>query len=134
MYSCLELSYNHLESEEPKSFFLLCGLLGDGDISMEDLLKYFMGLDLFGFMDSLEIARDKFVTLVKILKSSSMLLDVVEDVQKYFREKPPSLYFVEEEARKEFVRMHDVIHDVAKSIASKDPHRYEVKEDVSLQE
>ena len=36
VYSCLKLSYNHLESNDAKSLFLLCGLLGDGDISMDD--------------------------------------------------------------------------------------------------
>ena len=126
VYTCLELSYNHLASDEVKSFFLLCGLLGDLDISLDDLLKYGVGLDLFDYMDSLEKARDKVVTLVKILKASSLLLD-----GQYL--KTSSLYFVEEEGNG-YVRMHDIIRDVAKSIASKDPHRFLVKEDVSLQE
>ena len=39
VYSCLELSYNHLESNDAKLLFLLCGLLGNGDVSMDDLLK-----------------------------------------------------------------------------------------------
>ena len=52
VYSCLELSYNHLESDEVKSLFLLCGLLGDGDISLDDLLKYGMDLDLFDYIDA----------------------------------------------------------------------------------
>ena len=126
VYTCLELSYNHLESDEVKSFFLLCGLLGDLDISLDDLLKYGVGLDLFDYMDSLEKARDKVVTLVKILKASSLLLD-----GQYL--KTSSLYFVEEEGNG-YVRMHDVIRDVAKSIASKDPHRFLAKVDASLQE
>ena len=54
VYSCLELSYKYLESKEAKPLFLLCGLLGNGDISLDDLLKYVMGLDLFGYMDSLK--------------------------------------------------------------------------------
>ena len=54
MYSCLALSYKYLESNEAKPLFLLCGLLGNGDISLDDLLKYVMGLDLFGYMDSLK--------------------------------------------------------------------------------
>ncbi|XP_034707099.1 disease resistance protein At4g27190-like [Vitis riparia] len=130
VYSCLELSYNHLESDEVKSLFLLCGLLGDGDISLDDLLKYGMGLDLFDYMDSLESARDKIVTRVKILKDSSLLLDSLEDV--HYR-KPSSSFFVEE--GNGFIRMHEVVRDVAKAIASKDPHhRFVVNEDVRLQE
>ncbi|XP_059598477.1 probable disease resistance protein At4g27220 [Vitis vinifera] len=129
VYSCLELSYNHLESDEVKSLFLLCGLLGDGDISLDDLLKYGMDLDLFDYIDALEQARNKLLTLVEILKASSLLLEV-EDGS--YRE-APSLVFVEE--GNGFVRMHDVVRDVAKAIASKDPHhRFVVKEDVRLQE
>ena len=47
VYSCLELSYNHLKGDEVKRLFLLCGMLGYGDISMDLLLKYGMDLDLF---------------------------------------------------------------------------------------
>ena len=74
-------------------------------------------------------ARNKLLTLVEILKASSLLLEV-EDGS--YRE-APSLVFVEE--GNGFVRMHDVVRDVAKAIASKDPHhRFVVKEDVRLQE
>ena len=83
---------------------------------MDDLLKYVMGLDLFGYMDSLEKARNKIVTLVKILKASSMLLGVVAFAQKY--RGPPSFYFEEKEEGSGFVRMYDNIRDFAKSIAS----------------
>ena len=136
VYSCLELSYNYLSNkysnDDAKSVFLLCGLLGDGDISMDDLLKYVMGLDLFGYMNSLEKARDKIVSVVNILKASSLLLDVVEDGHTY--RPPPSSYFLEEEESNGYLRMHDVIRDVARSIASKDPHRFVANEDFSLQE
>ena len=136
VYSCLELSYNYLSNkysnDDAKSLFLLCGLMGDGDISMDDLLKYVMGLDLFGYMNSLEKARDKIVSVVNILKASSLLLDVVEDGHTY--RPPPSSYFLEEEESNGYLRMHDVIRDVARSIASKDPHRFVVNEDFSLQE
>ena len=79
VYSCLEWSYKRLISVEVKSLFLLCGLLGDGDISLDDLLKYGMGLDLFDNIDSLEQARDRVVALVKILKASRPLLDALAD-------------------------------------------------------
>ncbi|RVX18492.1 hypothetical protein CK203_006787 [Vitis vinifera] len=94
-----------------------------------DLLKYVMGLDLFGYIHSLEQTRNKLLTRVEILKASSLLLEV-EDGRNC---EAPSLFFMEEGNR--FVRMHDVVRDVAKTIASKDPHhRFAVKEDVRLQE
>ena len=79
VYSCLELSYNHLKGDEVKRLFLLCGMLGYGDISLDQLLKYGMGLDLFEHVSSLEQIRNKLVTLVKILKNSSLLLDVEDE-------------------------------------------------------
>ena len=74
VYKCLALSYNHLK-DELKPLFLLCGCLSYGDISMYELLRYAVGLDLFDHIKSLEEARDKLVTLVSDLKASSLLLD-----------------------------------------------------------
>ena len=94
-----------------------------------DLLKYVMGLDLFGYIHSLEQTRNKLLTWVEILKASSMLLEVEDGLNC----EASSLFFMEEGNR--FVRMHDVVRDVAKTIASKDPHhRFAVKGDVRLQE
>ncbi|EOY20453.1 NB-ARC domain-containing disease resistance protein, putative [Theobroma cacao] len=45
VYSAIELSYNHLESEELKQTFLLCSLLGH-HVAIQDLLKFTMGLGL----------------------------------------------------------------------------------------
>ena len=75
VYSCLELSYNHLESDEVKSLFLLCGVLGLGDIYMDFLLLYAMGLNLFKGFFSWEKAANKLITLVENLKASSLLDD-----------------------------------------------------------
>ncbi|KAJ9691580.1 hypothetical protein PVL29_013692 [Vitis rotundifolia] len=123
VYSCLELSYNHLEDDEIKSLFLLCALLGDGDISMDRLLQYAMGLNLFKGIYSWDEATNKLITLVENPKASSLLLDGEdEDDEK-------SLFFDESM----LFRMHDVVHDVARAIASKDPHRFVVKEAVGLQ-
>ena len=130
VYSCLEWSYKHLKSAEAKSLFLLIGSLGNGDIPLDDLLKYGMGLDLFSKIDSLEHARDRVVSLVGILKSSSLLLDALED-DKYY-DRAPSLLFVEE--GNGFVKMHDVVRDVAKLIASKHLHQFEVDGVVRSQE
>ncbi|KAL6311687.1 hypothetical protein AAG906_019035 [Vitis piasezkii] len=115
------LSYNRLEGDEVKRLFLLCGMLGYGDISMDQLLKCGMGLDLFEHVSSLEQIRNKLVTLVKTLKDSSLLLDAEDPYQP---DMGPG-----------FVRMHDVVGDVARAIAAEDPHRFVViKEALGLEE
>ncbi|XP_010659963.1 disease resistance protein At4g27190-like [Vitis vinifera] len=90
-------------------------MLGYGNISLDLLLPYAMGLDLFDRIDSLEQARNRLLALVEILKASSLLLDSHED-------------------RDKFVRMHDVVCNVVREIASKDPHPFVVREDVGLEE
>ena len=124
VYSCLELSYNHLEGDEVKSLFLLCALLGDGDISMDRLLQFAMCLNLFERIYLWEKAINRLITLVKNLKASSLLLDHEGDGDEY-----SSLLYDHA-----FVRMHDVVRDVARSIASKDPHRFVVREAVGSEE
>ncbi|RVW17212.1 putative disease resistance protein [Vitis vinifera] len=128
VYSCLELSYNHLEGDEVKSLFLLCALLGDGDISMDRLLQHAMGLNLFEGFYSWTKATNRLITLVQNLKASSLLLEG-EDADNH---RYSSLCFDENENT--LVRMHDVVRDVARSIASKDPHRFVVREAVGSQE
>ena len=79
VYPCLEWSYNRLKDDKVKSLFLLCGCLSYyGDISMDQMLRYAMGLNFFDRIDSLEGAINKLVTLVKTLKASSLLLDGTE--------------------------------------------------------
>ena len=92
--SCLEWSYKRLISVEVKSLLLFCGLLGDDDISLDDSLKYGMGLDLFDNIDSLEQAGDRVVGLVKILKTSSLLLDALADGH-YYKIKKLFYYMLE---------------------------------------
>ena len=105
VFSCLEWSYNHLKGNEVKSLFLLCGSLSYGDISMDHLLRYAMGLDLFDHIKSLEQARNKLVTLVEILKASSLLLDG-EDHRHKFEGGASRLLFMDVDNK--FVRLHDV--------------------------
>ena len=126
VYSCLELSYKQLEGDEVKSLFLLCSLLGVGDISMDHLLQYAMGLNLFEGLYSCEKAANKLITLVERLKVSSLLLDNEDGDSDIHR----SMFF----DHAFVIRMHDVVRDVARSIASKDPHRFVVKEGVELRE
>ncbi|KAH9688202.1 Disease resistance protein [Citrus sinensis] len=90
-YKAIELSYNKLEGEELKNLFLLIGYAYVD--SIDELLRYGVGLGLFQGISKLEEARDRVSTLVYELKASCMLLD-------------------------EGLSMHDVIRDVAVSIAS----------------
>ncbi|KAF2318829.1 hypothetical protein GH714_011035 [Hevea brasiliensis] len=98
VYSALELSYNHLASDEVKSFFLLCALFAQSDIRVRDLLLYGIGLDLLRSKNTVEDARNRVDKLISGLKASCLLLD---------GEKNGS------------VKMHDVVRDAALSIASK---------------
>ena len=100
VYSSLKMSYDYLEGDNVKSFFLLCGLLSNYNV-IRDLLKYGVGLQLFEGTNTLEEARDRIDALVERLQSSNLLLHT-ED--------------------KEIVRMHDVIRNVALEIASKEHH------------
>ena len=100
VYSSLKMSYDCLEGDDVKSFFLLCGLLSNYNV-IGDLLKYGVGLQLFEGTNTLEEARDRIDALVERLQSSNLLLHT-ED--------------------KEIVRMHDVIRNVALEIASKEHH------------
>ncbi|KAG6703264.1 hypothetical protein I3842_07G075400 [Carya illinoinensis] len=99
IYSSIELSYTRLESQEMKSFFLLCAHM-DYSIGYLDLLKYCYGLSLFQGISTLEEARNRIYRLVHSLKDTSLLLDCPYS----------SEHFV----------MHDVVRDVAMLIASKD--------------
>ena len=132
VYSCLEWSYTHLKGDDVKSLFLLCGMLGYGDILLDRLLQYGMGLDLFDRIDSLERARNRLLALVDFLKASGLLLDSHEDRNKFDEERASSSRFMDVDNK--FVRMHSVVHEVARAIASKDPHPFVVREDVGLEE
>ncbi|KAJ9185785.1 hypothetical protein P3X46_005377 [Hevea brasiliensis] len=112
IYSTLELSYHQLESEELKSTFLLCGLM-NYNASIQDLLKYGMGLGLLQDVYTTEEARDRVYTLVRNLKASCLLVDGTST---------------------DGFSMHDVVRDVAMSIASRENHVFVVRDDVELVE
>ena len=133
--SCLEWCYTHLKQDDLKSLLLLCGSLSyDGDISMDHLLQYAMGLDLFDRVDSLEQARNRLLALVEILKASSWLLEDhrPQDRSNFDEQRCISLLFTDRYNK--FVRMHDVVSDVVREIASKDPHPFIVRQVVGLEE
>ena len=98
MYSAIELSYNYLESQELRPFFLLCAQIGS-IIFFQDLLKKCFGLRLFPGINTLEKTRNRIYTLLRSLEDSGLLLDA-PDISKY-------------------ARKHDRVRDAALSIASK---------------
>ena len=127
--TCLQWSYNHLEGDEVRSLFLLCGCLSYyGDISMDQMLRYATGLNFFDRIDSLEGAINKLVTLVKTLKPSILFLDGTEDDGDGSGVGASRLLFMVGDHKS--VRMHDLVRDVARIIASKDPHPFKAVEDV----
>ncbi|GKV33300.1 hypothetical protein SLEP1_g41825 [Rubroshorea leprosula] len=98
VYKPIELSYNYLQGDELMRTFILCSLLGN-DSSINDLLKYGMGLNLFQKVKTVEETRTKVLTLVRRLKLSSLLVHGHSNMH---------------------FGMHDQIREVALSIASRD--------------
>ncbi|KAL5823703.1 hypothetical protein ACOSQ4_021603 [Xanthoceras sorbifolium] len=111
-YSCIRLSYNYLETDELKSTFLLCSTIAfTYNASIENLLRYGMGLNLFRAVYTMKEARDRVITLVQKLKYCSLLL-----------EDTPS--------NGEGFSIHDVVRDVGRSIATKDHNQFTVIEGI----
>ncbi|KAK9266481.1 hypothetical protein L1049_001687 [Liquidambar formosana] len=107
VFSTLALSYNHLESVEAKSFFLLCCLFPKRcNIDIEDLMRYGLVLGWLQDVETVEEARDRAHKLANDLKSSCLLLDSGD---------------------KEHVKMHDVFRCVAISIASDHTDKFLVR-------
>ncbi|XP_044495960.1 probable disease resistance protein At4g27220 isoform X2 [Mangifera indica] len=114
VYSTIELSYNFLKIEEAKSLFLLCALKdGGSSMSIGDLLKYSMGLNLFEDVYTLEEGRNRLNSLINYLKAYCLLLDGDND---------------------HAVKMHDIIHDVAVSIASTEKFMFNIQNVIGLNE
>ncbi|GKV43157.1 hypothetical protein SLEP1_g50488 [Rubroshorea leprosula] len=63
VYSAIELSFKHLESDERKQTFLLCSLLGQNG-STDDLLEYGLGLGLFHRVSTISEARARMHDIV----------------------------------------------------------------------
>ena len=107
-------SYEFLKSNEAKSLWLLCSLhREDYNIKVEDLLKYGVGLSLFGNLDKIEDARCRVHTLVKKLKDSSFLLEGDDNGT---------------------IKMHDVIRDVAINIAAEERQMFMIRNTTDLQD
>ncbi|KAB2607393.1 disease resistance protein [Pyrus ussuriensis x Pyrus communis] len=98
VFRCIKLSYDYLNGNDAKSFFLLCCLFPeDSDIQIEDLLKHGIGKGLFRDANSMQEARSTAHLVAKYLKACSLVLDGQQDG---------------------CLRMHDVIRDMAIRIAS----------------
>jgi len=113
IYSSIELSYKHLKetNKEALDVFLLCAQLRYYILKM-DLLKYCYGLGLFHGINTMEDARNRLYTILRILEDCCLLL-------------PDSF---------ESLRMHDVVRDAAKLIASRDYNMFVVRADGGLRE
>ncbi|XP_042991227.1 uncharacterized protein LOC122318126 isoform X9 [Carya illinoinensis] len=108
VYSCIELSYRHLDGREVKSLFLLCARQGYY-ISYRDLLRYGFGLRLFDRIYTLEEARNRLETLVNNLRDSCLLLQSPHSSEEFY--------------------MHDVVRHVATIIASNDHNMFVMRGD-----
>ncbi|KAK4377880.1 hypothetical protein RND71_004176 [Anisodus tanguticus] len=114
VYRPLELSYDRIESAEARSLFLLCSLFQeDFNIPIEDLIRYGMGLRMFGGIQNFAEARNRAYTLVEILKDRFLLIEGYK----------PS-----------YVKMHDLVRDVAIFIASQDKHAFLISHNVNLKD
>ncbi|XP_039173339.1 disease resistance protein At4g27190-like [Eucalyptus grandis] len=75
METIVKLSYDHLESEDERSLFLLCGFIG-GTISVEILLGLGMGLGFFeGYNKTIQSSRDRLNAMLESLHSICLLQD-----------------------------------------------------------
>ncbi|KAK8593753.1 hypothetical protein V6N12_045827 [Hibiscus sabdariffa] len=98
VYSAIEGSYSYLNSEKVKQTFMLCCLIGHNGL-IEELVRYTMGLNLFGGVNTMEEGRNKVLTVVDRLKASCLLLDSYND---------------------ERFDIHDIVWDAALNIATRD--------------
>ncbi|KAK6933595.1 NB-ARC [Dillenia turbinata] len=79
VYSSLQLTYDYLDGEEIKHFFLLFSLFQEDDnIPIELQMRYGVGLGLFhqaGLGGTMQEARERADSFVDILKSACLLTD-----------------------------------------------------------
>ncbi|XP_044477263.1 disease resistance protein At4g27190-like [Mangifera indica] len=113
VFSSLELSFDYLE-KETKSLFLFCSLFPeDYQISIEDLVRSWIGLRWFEDTDeAIEDVRNRVHYIVSTITSSFLL---IEESEKY-------------------VKMHDVIRDFAIVVAPRYNHKFMINARIGLEE
>ncbi|XP_039173998.1 probable disease resistance protein At4g27220 [Eucalyptus grandis] len=70
----LRVSYDRIKCKEAKTLLQLCAVYGVSKPSFESLVRYSMGLGLFGENSSMEDARQRLSLLIHTLQASSFLL------------------------------------------------------------
>jgi disease resistance protein RPS2 len=111
VYSAIELSYDYLESQELKTFFLLLGSMGNG-YNIKDLLVYGWCLGLHKHVDTLADGRNRLHKLIDNLRDACFLL----------------------EGERDSVEALEVVRVVAASIASKLKPFFAVERNTKLKE
>ncbi|XP_048135712.1 uncharacterized protein LOC115727725 [Rhodamnia argentea] len=95
----LQLSYDHLKGEDVKSLLRLCVVCGVSKPSLENLVRYGVGLGLFREDKSMEEARESLASSIRTLQDSSLLLED-RDVHGF--------------------KIHDLVREFVASVASRD--------------
>lgn len=114
VFSSVELAYNSLDNEEAKSLLLLCSLYGeDARISIECLVRYGVGMNLFPGLMTIDPAKNKLLTLVQILKNFGFLLEC------------DSIHTVQ---------MHDIFREVVMTVTTCDGRMHNMRNCVELDE
>ncbi|KAK3420014.1 hypothetical protein EUGRSUZ_G00787, partial [Eucalyptus grandis] len=98
IHQMLQWSYEKLE-EEVKSLLQLCVFYGISKPSLENLVRYNVGLGLFQEVSSMEEARNRLSSHIRTLQASSLLLDS-EDAYGF--------------------KIHDLVREFVASVASRD--------------
>ncbi|XAR68120.1 hypothetical protein NMG60_11003135, partial [Bertholletia excelsa] len=92
IYTSLKLSYDNLNNAQKSLFLLFCLFPEDVEVSIDNLVRFSMALQLLSDVETLDQARDNVLALVEYLKSSNLLLNGKNEY---------------------FSKMHDIIRDVA---------------------
>ncbi|KAF7848937.1 hypothetical protein BT93_L1423, partial [Corymbia citriodora subsp. variegata] len=99
----LQLSYDHFkgdDGEEVKSLLRLCVVYGVSKPSLENLVRYGVGMRLFREDGSMKEVRNRLRSLIQILKASSLLLKDDKDADGF--------------------KIHDLVRGFVASVASRD--------------
>ncbi|XP_057446714.1 disease resistance protein RPS2-like [Lotus japonicus] len=109
--SSIEMSYNYLESQELKTFFLLLGSMGNG-CSTKDLLVFGWCLGLHKHVDTLADGRNRLYKLIDNLRAACLLF----------------------EGKRDSLVMLDIVRNVAASISSTVKPFFTVQRNTELKE